>query len=1447
MDDSLKKRCHTAARLKLRILISSIASITLSITFLTPSTGTASQIWSNSPTLTFTKLDGTDETQPENQDSVVSNVTLTVDSGGQFYNIAKELGTDWFSSPNDTEWAFGTIDNYLGLSYQSWCSLTGWNPPSTVVGQNLVCHIISKDIYFPMTVISWDYAGGLSYTRTCEILVTPTGGTNYDLQLNSPFIDPGATAVDVNWNLLPVITNGSVSTGTLGDYVISYTATNSGGHGQTVNRTVHVLNSSDRAVPNACMMPSYSQHSTYANAVVNEPISVWGRAWSGAQPLSYSFDFGDGSSPSNGVASDPTFIGVQHIYTAGGSKTATMTITDAWGRSVLRQTVIRVFLTPTHDTRVNMAIEKGLLWIYRNQTAADTNKSCWVHSNGGEYTEGSSAFALNAFQENGHWAYNNYEADAYAETVKKGLNWILDNGNGSIVDISSHDDGTGTVQNPDSNGNGKGVYFHSLTYANAAVFMSLILSQPNATAASNTIVTSGVFAGTNLFNLLVDACDQFGYCQGDTTSANIGAWRYDMTGPNNNYDGSAQQWAALALMAARDAWGIQPTGWVVSNAVYGYQQLEDVNGGMGYDSRGSSPNIAKTGGSLTTFKLAGKTLGDADVNKVLMYVGNNWYEGNEYWGGQPGWPGDFYQMYGAKKGLTFQGIQTVSTPYGDRDWYNDMSAWLLGNEAGSTPAGMPYVPTNMAEGFHTASYAFGQNSDGSWLSGRGFMVGGKALCTPVAVLILTKTAALPVPVPIISPVGDQLPGAAFAMDGSGSYHQDSSKSIVTYQWDWDSSNGTDWNHPDATGPRPTNPGYASNGLYTVTLRVTDNNSTPISETATLQINVTNTDIAPVAVVIPQGYPAYAGYIGDPILLDGSSSYDPNGDTITNYIWDLNGNGVYGDAGDVITTNPTVSVSFTNQYSGVIGLQVAANGKTGNSLSQIDIYVTSNDMNVVSFVAADVVTNVSADVQAVFLNNTNSAGAFSNVVVRFYNGNPYTTGSQVSSNFSVNLPRGQSVQLNAHLNGLNGVNFTNLYVYLNADRAIPEANVMNNVANMSIIPLNGQITGPTTSPSWTSTTNLLTISGLASGAVSQVTIINNRDVAGFNCSGTTNWCYNGIPLYQGENVITVVTEDNFGNAVTNTLTVTYSGDVFYDGELRSGAVIQEINFQTNLVPGETVPVTWKLLSYVPVRSCLDTGTGTSNGWLIIKNGTYLGVENSPWNIRVDPAGRKYASLYAFGCDWIVPTNIGTFKAWFNVAQMDGKQYMIATIPEGVDNWPDPSSSKLILRTISDAGSNANPQTEARLTSLPQYETLTDIMKRSGGTITSLNIPEPIILGVPTNIEWTTMAYMDINAQAYFVDMAGSNMLQSVIGTCTASSNSSYHFSSGGTNYNAKEYTFQATVTITNSITPQQIYFRHKVTGDSSSIWMSGNIAPDVDSHPYLYNGMYGRFITRTISH
>jgi hypothetical protein len=210
------------------------------------------------------------------------------------------------------------------------------------------------------------------------------------------------------------------------------------------------------------------------------------------------------------------------------------------------------------------------------------------------------------------------------------------------------------------------------------------------------------------------------------------------------------------------------------------------------------------------------------------------------------------------------------------------------------------------------------------------------------------------------------------------------------------------------------------------------------------------DFTPISIAIPVGQSAYAGLVGGAITLDGSSSYDPDSDPITNYLWDVNGNGVFGDIGDISSTTATAVVSFPTLYVGVINLQVAAHGLTGTNRSPVGIFASSNDIGILSFSATNVIPYVSADVTVVMSNESSSIQDFTNVTVRFYNGSPLTNAAQIPGSYLVDLPRGIPVELKVSFTNLAGISSGHIYAFIDATQTIPEWNETNNIQRLAFL-------------------------------------------------------------------------------------------------------------------------------------------------------------------------------------------------------------------------------------------------------------------------------------------------------------------------------------------------------------------------------------------------------------
>lgn len=127
---------------------------------------TPDQIWSGA-TFTFEKAGNADPTEEVNQDRLTANVWLTRSSGGgQIYNAVSESEADQDKSPKGTEWAIGSIDDVNTLEFKPFREAVG--KPKSVVGKDLVLHLIEDDVYLTITFTKWGAgkSGGFAYERS---------------------------------------------------------------------------------------------------------------------------------------------------------------------------------------------------------------------------------------------------------------------------------------------------------------------------------------------------------------------------------------------------------------------------------------------------------------------------------------------------------------------------------------------------------------------------------------------------------------------------------------------------------------------------------------------------------------------------------------------------------------------------------------------------------------------------------------------------------------------------------------------------------------------------------------------------------------------------------------------------------------------------------------------------------------------------------------------------------------------------------------------------------------------------------------------------------------------------------------------------------------------------------------------------------------------------------
>ncbi|MBI3193371.1 MAG: T9SS type A sorting domain-containing protein [Ignavibacteriae bacterium] len=757
-------------------------------------------------------------------------------------------------------------------------------------------------------------------------------------------------------------------------------------------------------------MPSYGVNGAYANGLVNQPLNIWGNVDGGTPPYEYWLDYGDGTIDS-GTVTDPHYIGNAHIYTTAGTRTMRMTVRDGVNSIEYDESVIRVFAATTPEIEVNMAIERGLLRLYLTQYP----NGSWY----GSYNSiGSTGLSLLAFEENGHLPTNNFDSDIYAEFVRVGLNYLFSQSSSMEISVQPNGD-------PDSDGDGYGAYLHEDNYANGIGLLAIIAAHRTATSAQSDIIPLGIHNGTSYLHFIIDALDQLSYAQTDFLIGR-GGWRYSIaTSSYGTSDNSAVQWSALAYEAAQSAWGIPVPQFVKDELLLWLTYSQHTDGGFGYSNVGDWNNIAKTAAGIGSLVTTGATSASPAVQSALAFLNNHWYDTQDSYSPEH-FNGNMYAMYGVAKGMRIIDNHTGLTNIGTHNWYQEYRDHLL---------------------YHST---YGQKSNGSWQDFYWVNNDGE-MGTAFGILILTQGVVVPPPVAVIDPISSRPPNTSFTVNGSNSYHQDASKSIIEYLWDFDASDGIDFSNPDAVGTTPTNPGYADTGTYTVTLRVKDNSEPPLydMETATVEIQTANN--APVAVAIPPGgSPTYAGRVGEPILLDGSASYDPDfpADSVVAFEWDTDGDGSYDDA-----TTDTVTVVFNSEYNGQVGLRVYdTHGAFSTNNAYITIVTSRKDIYVESFMTEPYNASSGENIHfvAIFKNDDESNVDVSNVMVKFYDENPFTTGNQLGGNYVVELPIGKRDTIDTYIT-LPTLPYgeRELYVYLDANQQVGEWDELNNLSSSDV--------------------------------------------------------------------------------------------------------------------------------------------------------------------------------------------------------------------------------------------------------------------------------------------------------------------------------------------------------------------------------------------------------------
>jgi PKD repeat protein len=225
------------------------------------------------------------------------------------------------------------------------------------------------------------------------------------------------------------------------------------------------------------------------------------------------------------------------------------------------------------------------------------------------------------------------------------------------------------------------------------------------------------------------------------------------------------------------------------------------------------------------------------------------------------------------------------------------------------------------------TYAWDMDNDGSFDDATGskpavlFTVVGTY---PIALQVtddggLTSTDSLTLTIqdtgtgnqPPVAAAGDDFTaneGQTVTLDGSAS--TDPEGKPLAYAWDLDNDGLFD----EVTGVDP-NVVFVDEGVYTITLQVTDEGGLTSTDSLIATIQKASTNLPPVAAAGPD----FTVYVGETVELDGSASTDPEGKPLT-YAWDLDNNGVFDNSS---VMDPAIVFNEDGIYT--IGLQVTDDG------------------------------------------------------------------------------------------------------------------------------------------------------------------------------------------------------------------------------------------------------------------------------------------------------------------------------------------------------------------------------------------------------------------------------------------------------------------------------------------------------------------------------------------
>ena len=776
-------------------------------------------------------------------------------------------------------------------------------------------------------------------------------------------------------------------------------------------------------------------HTTYPT----KSIRLKGTSDQQGANFQYTWDFGDGSAVASGTVTNKYAIEASHTYVGavGTIWTARLTVTDTNTGESASKTYFVEMKDKNLDTEANVAIDEGLWYLHKTQYRTPTGcVDCGNWQSGGNASSGNhgiTATNLNALMANGH-KENGAADNPYTETVSRGMRFLFTQLTSAAVGTQS-DPINGGVYNPDVNGNGIGIYNPQNEAYQTGMYLDAIVASGTPDAVAPTGPANVI--GRKYKDIVQDIVDRISYCQYDNATYG-GAWYYSCNGYYG--DNSISQWMAIGLVGAQtfgaqlpqhagtakpevvkelnkiwlDYSQINPNPPLYNNGYgyFGYQSSSPIWGPYAVTPSGMVQLVMNGIGRGTPASADGVT-NDPSWEGAETFLRENW--DNDLTSSSPysSIKDYYYGLFSFTKAMLLHdpngdGVPTPiqclhssksGTTKADIDWYA-AEPGKVDSCSGANPTSKGVART-LIDDQNAAGYWYAHNYDG----------GQYPFETAWAILMLNRSvfeAGSPVAVAKAVP-NPSVAGQVITLDGSDSFHQDSTKLVDSWQWDF--NNDGVW---DASGPVVAT-SFGALGTYPVTLRVTDDGAPEKAATTIVQVLVTIPPLAPTADANgPYNFCPQTTYW----FLDGSGSINPDdglhelglpGDTIQSYLWDLDGDGQFNDASGV---QPDVTTFFQNEGVGSYLVQLKVTDTTSTSFpssGQGDLSDTdSATVNVLSSndpACASCITNLAARPKSgkVQLTWTAYPGASSyNVYRGTISGGPYLKIGSTASTYSTYL-------------------------------------------------------------------------------------------------------------------------------------------------------------------------------------------------------------------------------------------------------------------------------------------------------------------------------------------------------------------------------------------------------------------------------------------------------------